>query len=74
MLSILKFVAGIVGIGNGCSTTQNVGGVVNLAVGTPVVLYLLAHWNDTLDFKATYGFLALVVGCFLVVLEVQRRN
>lgn len=71
---MLQTILKILGIGGGGSLINDVAGAANHLIALPVIGFLVTHADQKVDFSATLGFLALIVGFAYLIIEIVRRS
>ena len=64
----------VLGLGNGTGLVSTAVGIANWAAFLPVAVYLYSHSQVQINFNISLGFLALIAGFMIVLIELARRN
>lgn len=73
MSEVIALIAKLLGIGNGASFIAQTAGVINWAGALPVLIWLYAHKDETVDFRVSLSTLLAVGVVALFYLELNRR-
>ncbi len=73
-MNVLAIIARVLGLGNGGSAANTVGGVVNYATLVSLGGWAWVHRNEEVTFTVSVGFLCLVAGAAVFIMELMRRS
>ncbi len=70
---MLEKILSVLGLGNGAGIANKALGIVNWLALAPLAIWLWTHRDEQITFTTSLGFLCLIIGAVLVLLELERR-